>query len=79
MKTILEPMEQTFMCLSCLQYLTGSDNLTLICGHAICKNVSFRNVSDFYVRAYLVLWQTQRPPQQGLARALRRLQDPDPE
>lgn len=36
MKVGMQPIEQTLSCLSCLEYLSEPNPLTLICGHSIC-------------------------------------------
>lgn len=37
MKHSFKPIESTLSCLSCLEYLSEPDPLTLVCGHSICK------------------------------------------
>ena len=37
---VLEPIVTTYSCLSCLDYLSQPEPLTLLCGHSICRNVS---------------------------------------
>jgi len=41
MKVGMQPIESTLSCLSCLEYLAEPNPLTLVCGHSICKNVSY--------------------------------------
>ena len=45
MKVGMQPIEQTLSCLSCLEYLSEPNPLTLICGHSICGKVSIKNYS----------------------------------
>lgn len=40
LKHTFKPIESTLSCLSCLEYLSEPDPLTLVCGHSICKKVS---------------------------------------
>ena len=43
LKHNFKPIESTLSCLSCLEYLSEPDPLTLVCGHSICKKVSLTN------------------------------------
>ena len=40
MKVGFQPIESTLSCLSCLEYLSEPNQLTLVCGHSICNKVS---------------------------------------
>ena len=46
LKSGFQPIESTFTCLSCLEYLSAPKPHTLICGHSICRKVSSNTIKS---------------------------------